>query len=103
HHARHRARASRRPVRVDDRLRRGRHGPRHGRGARMKPALSLVHEDGFAIVTVDLPGEPVNKVTAALRAEFGELFGRIESDPTVRGVILMSGKPDTWIAGADID
>jgi 3-hydroxyacyl-CoA dehydrogenase/enoyl-CoA hydratase/3-hydroxybutyryl-CoA epimerase len=69
----------------------------------MKPALSVAHEDGFAIVTVDLPGEPVNKVTAALRAEFGELFGQIESDPTVRGVILMSGKPDTWIAGADID
>ncbi|MBW8770022.1 MAG: fatty acid oxidation complex subunit alpha FadJ [Gemmatimonadetes bacterium] len=69
----------------------------------MKSALSLVHEDGFAIVTVDLPGEPVNKVTAALRAEFGELFGQIERDSSVRGVILMSAKPDTWIAGADID
>jgi 3-hydroxyacyl-CoA dehydrogenase / enoyl-CoA hydratase / 3-hydroxybutyryl-CoA epimerase len=69
----------------------------------MKPALSLAHEDGFAIVTVDLPGEPVNKVTAALRAEFGELFGQLESDTAVRGVVLMSRKPDTWIAGADID
>lgn len=69
----------------------------------MKNALTLEHEDGFAIVTIDLPGEQVNKVTAALRAEFAELFGHIESDPTLRGVILMSGKPDTWIAGADID
>ena len=69
----------------------------------MKSALTLSHEDGFAIVTIDLSGEPVNKVTAALRAEFGELFGHIESDATVRGVILMSGKPDTWLAGADID
>ena len=66
-------------------------------------ALRLEHEDGIAIVTIDLPGEAVNKVTAGLRVEFGELFGRIESDTTVQGVVLMSGKPDTWIAGADID
>ncbi|MFL5618186.1 MAG: fatty acid oxidation complex subunit alpha FadJ [Gemmatimonadaceae bacterium] len=67
------------------------------------PALRLDHENGIAIVTIDLPDEPVNKVTAALRTEFAELFGRIESDTTVQGVVLMSGKPDTWIAGADID
>ena len=66
-------------------------------------ALRLEHQDGIAIVTIDLPGEPVNKVTATLRTEFAELFGRIESDTTVQGVVLMSGKPDTWIAGADID
>ena len=67
------------------------------------PALQLEFEDGIALVTIDLPGEPVNKVTASLRAEFGQLFGRIETDPTLRGVVLLSGKPDTWIAGANID
>jgi 3-hydroxyacyl-CoA dehydrogenase/enoyl-CoA hydratase/3-hydroxybutyryl-CoA epimerase len=67
------------------------------------PALRLDHDDGIAIVTIDLPGESVNKVTAALRTEFAELFGRIESDTTVKGIVLMTGKPDTWIAGADID
>ena len=66
-------------------------------------ALRLEQQDGIAIVTIDLPDEPVNKVTAGLRVEFAELFGRIESDTTVQGVVLMSGKPDTWIAGADID
>jgi 3-hydroxyacyl-CoA dehydrogenase / enoyl-CoA hydratase / 3-hydroxybutyryl-CoA epimerase len=65
--------------------------------------LRLDHEDGIAIITIDLPGESVNKVTAAMRAEFAELFGRIESDATVKGVVIISGKPDTWIAGADID
>ena len=34
------------------------------------PALRLEHDDGIAIVTIDLPGESVNKVTAALRTEF---------------------------------
>jgi 3-hydroxyacyl-CoA dehydrogenase / enoyl-CoA hydratase / 3-hydroxybutyryl-CoA epimerase len=67
------------------------------------PALRLEQDNGITIVTIDLPGEPVNKVTAALRTEFAELFGRIEADTTVQGVVLMSGKPDTWIAGADID
>jgi 3-hydroxyacyl-CoA dehydrogenase/enoyl-CoA hydratase/3-hydroxybutyryl-CoA epimerase len=69
----------------------------------MSAALQLEFDDGVAIVTIDLPDDSVNKVTAGLRAEFGQLFGRIEGDPTLRGVVLMSGKPDTWIAGADID
>ena len=67
------------------------------------PALRLDHEEGIAVVTIDLPDEAVNKVTAALRAEFAELFGRIESDTMVKGIVLTTGKPDTWLAGADID
>jgi 3-hydroxyacyl-CoA dehydrogenase/enoyl-CoA hydratase/3-hydroxybutyryl-CoA epimerase len=66
-------------------------------------ALHLDHDDGIGIVTIDLPGESVNKVNAAMRSEFAELFGRIESDTTVKGIVVTTGKPDTWIAGADID
>ena len=65
--------------------------------------LRLDTEDGIAVITIDLQGEPVNKVTATMRAEFAELFGRVEGDTTIKGVVLVSGKPDTWIAGADID
>jgi 3-hydroxyacyl-CoA dehydrogenase / enoyl-CoA hydratase / 3-hydroxybutyryl-CoA epimerase len=65
--------------------------------------LRLDHEDGIAVITIDLQGEPVNKVTAAMRSEFAELFGRVESDTSIKGVVLISGKTDTWIAGADID
>ena len=69
----------------------------------MTAALTLEHVDGIAVVTIDLPGEPVNKVTAGLRAAFATLFDQIVADPSIRGVVLASGKPDTWIAGADID
>ncbi len=69
----------------------------------MTSALSFELIDGIAVVTVDLPGEPVNKVTATLRAGFAELFDKLEGDSSVRGMVLASGKPDTWIAGADID
>ena len=66
-------------------------------------ALTLEHVDGIAVVTIDLPGEPVNKVTAGLRAEFASMFAQLEGDRTVKGVVLASGKSDTWLAGADID
>lgn len=69
----------------------------------MMSSLKLEHVDGIAVVTIDLVGEPVNKVTAGLRAEFAEMFGLLEGDASIRGVVLHSGKPDTWLAGADID
>ena len=66
-------------------------------------ALRVRNIDGVAVITIDLPGEPVNKVTASLRVEFTEVFERIAADPTVKGVVLATGKADTWLAGADID
>ena len=69
----------------------------------MTSALTLEHVDGIAVVTIDLPNEPVNKVTAGLRADFATMFDQLVSDTSVRGVVLASGKPDTWLAGADID
>ncbi|MDB4890627.1 MAG: fadJ [Gemmatimonadetes bacterium] len=67
------------------------------------PALSLQRIDGVALITIDLPGEPVNKVTAGLRAEFSDIFATIVADTTLRAIVLYSGKSDTWLAGADID
>ena len=52
------------------------------------PALTVRHADGVAIITIDLPNEPVNKVTAGLRAEFASMFPKLESDSTVRAIVL---------------
>jgi 3-hydroxyacyl-CoA dehydrogenase/enoyl-CoA hydratase/3-hydroxybutyryl-CoA epimerase len=65
--------------------------------------LSVRMVDGIAVVTIDLPGEPVNKVTAALRAEFVDMFALLTADSSVKGIVLATGKEDTWLAGADID
>jgi 3-hydroxyacyl-CoA dehydrogenase/enoyl-CoA hydratase/3-hydroxybutyryl-CoA epimerase len=59
--------------------------------------------DGIARVVLDLPGEAVNKITRAVRDEMAQLVERLASDSAVRAVILSSGKPDTFIAGADIE
>ena len=66
-------------------------------------ALSVAMHDGVAVVTFDLPGEPVNKFSPAVIAEFVAVFDRLERDASVTGAVLVSGKPDTFIAGADID
>ncbi|HET7601288.1 MAG TPA: fatty acid oxidation complex subunit alpha FadJ [Gemmatimonadales bacterium] len=67
------------------------------------PALTVENENGIAVVTLDLPGEPVNKLTTALMDEWDALLARLRQDGTVRGIVLLSGKPDTFIAGADIE
>jgi len=66
-------------------------------------ALSLEVQDGVAIVTIDLPNEPINKITRGLRDEFLAMFDRISRDPQIRAAVIISGKSDTFIAGADID
>ena len=66
-------------------------------------AFSVANDNGIAILTLDLPGEPVNKITAAVRAEFDVVLDQLRNDGAVRAVILISGKPDTFIAGADIE
>lgn len=60
-------------------------------------------DDGVAVVTFDLPDEPVNKFNAAVKAEFEQTLARLEADPQVQAVVIISGKPDMFIAGADIE
>ena len=60
-------------------------------------------ENGIAVVTFDLPGEPVNKLSAAVKTEMEALLGRLREDSLTRAVVLISGKADNFIAGADIE
>jgi len=66
-------------------------------------ALATEIQDGVAVITIDLPNEPVNKFNRAVKDEFIALFDRLERDLNVRAAVLLSGKKDSWIAGADIE
>src|SRR6478672_390582 len=66
-------------------------------------ALTTEIINGVAVITLDLPGSPVNKFNRALKDEFVALFDRLERDLNVKSAVLLSGKKDSWIAGADID
>ncbi len=65
-------------------------------------AFSLSASEGIALLTLDIPGEPVNVLGSSVLGEFEGLLAQIESDASLRAVVLLSGKPDTFIAGADI-
>ena len=70
-----------------------------------EPSKSLSVEqrpDGVAVLRFDLPGEPVNTLQADFAAEFERLLAELERDAKVKAVLLMSGKENSFIAGADI-
>jgi 3-hydroxyacyl-CoA dehydrogenase / enoyl-CoA hydratase / 3-hydroxybutyryl-CoA epimerase len=66
-------------------------------------AFTLENDNGIAGITFNLPGEPVNKLTAAVRVELEALVIGLRDDPATRAVVLISGKADNFIAGADIE
>ncbi|MBP6443130.1 MAG: fatty acid oxidation complex subunit alpha FadJ [Gemmatimonadales bacterium] len=66
-------------------------------------AFSVERRGGVAIVTFDTPNETVNKISKAVGWEFEDLLGRLATDEPVKAIVLRSGKPDTFIAGADIE
>jgi 3-hydroxyacyl-CoA dehydrogenase/enoyl-CoA hydratase/3-hydroxybutyryl-CoA epimerase len=67
------------------------------------PSLTLTRDAGVAILTLDVPGAPVNTLSLALAEEFRTTFDELERDASITAAVLISGKPDTFIAGADIE
>jgi 3-hydroxyacyl-CoA dehydrogenase/enoyl-CoA hydratase/3-hydroxybutyryl-CoA epimerase len=65
--------------------------------------LGTVIDNGVGVVTLDLAGESVNKLSRAVKDEFMAAFTTLQQDPAVRGIVLISGKPENFIAGADIE
>ncbi len=66
-------------------------------------ALTVTVEAGVARIVFDLPGESINKFTAGVIGELTALLDRFDSDETIKAAVLLSAKPDIWIAGADIE
>ena len=65
--------------------------------------LRLELEDGVAVVTLDVPNAPVNTLTQTVVEEVTRLCEFLTNDMAIRGAVLISGKPDIFIAGADIE
>jgi 3-hydroxyacyl-CoA dehydrogenase/enoyl-CoA hydratase/3-hydroxybutyryl-CoA epimerase len=58
--------------------------------------------DGIVTLTLDMPGRSMNVLNEELSAPFTEAINKIESDASIKGVIITSGKKE-FLAGADID
>ena len=72
-------------------------------GEQRARALTTAIDDGVAVVTLDLPGESVNKFSRAVRDEFAAILTELEADASVRAMVIISGKPEMFVAGADIN
>ena len=66
-------------------------------------AIRIEREQEIAVLVLDLPGESVNKLSRAVKDEFAATLRQLRADASVRGMVLISGKPDIFIAGADIE
>ncbi|HTK53122.1 MAG TPA: fatty acid oxidation complex subunit alpha FadJ [Gemmatimonadaceae bacterium] len=69
----------------------------------MTSALTTDVRDGIAVVTLDVPNAPVNTFARSVREEFTALIERLDRDESIRAAVVRSGKPDVWVAGADIE
>ncbi|MEC7132792.1 MAG: enoyl-CoA hydratase-related protein, partial [Pseudomonadota bacterium] len=66
-------------------------------------AFTLTKQDnGVAILSMDVPGESMNTLKAEFGDEISAMLDDIERDSSIKGVVLTSGKPSSFVAGADI-
>lgn len=68
-----------------------------------KEILQIQITDNVAIITLDTPGEKVNKLNEKLIDEFSAFLDQLDSDSSLDGALLISGKENNFIAGADIE
>jgi 3-hydroxyacyl-CoA dehydrogenase/enoyl-CoA hydratase/3-hydroxybutyryl-CoA epimerase len=58
---------------------------------------------GVACLIVDVPGQALNTLSTEMIDDLRTLLGELEADPAVLSLVVASGKPAGFIAGAKID
>jgi 3-hydroxyacyl-CoA dehydrogenase/enoyl-CoA hydratase/3-hydroxybutyryl-CoA epimerase len=58
--------------------------------------------DGILLLTIDVPGQSMNVITAEVTRDLGLAIERIKTDPAIKGAVLTSGKKSGFMAGADL-
>lgn len=62
----------------------------------------LMRLDHVGIITIDVPGEKMNTLKAEFAAQIAAIIGEARRNKQLAGLVLISGKSDNFIAGADI-
>src|SRR5437762_11100321 len=65
-------------------------------------AFRIERDGDLAIVWFDLPGEKVNKFSSTVMQEFAAIVDELERSTDIARIIVASGKPSIFIAGADV-
>jgi 3-hydroxyacyl-CoA dehydrogenase/enoyl-CoA hydratase/3-hydroxybutyryl-CoA epimerase len=61
-----------------------------------------INKEGIAILTFDLVGEKVNKLTTPVMDEFDRLLDELAARKEIKALVIKSGKDGHFIVGADI-
>lgn len=60
-------------------------------------------KDDVAVITIDKEGSKVNSLNLEVMQEFQEIFNKVQSDESIKSAVLISGKNNGFVAGADIE
>lgn len=67
-------------------------------------AFSLARQDnGIVHLIMDVPGETMNTLKPEFGEQISQVFKDIREDDSIKGVVVTSGKTDSFVAGADIN
>jgi 3-hydroxyacyl-CoA dehydrogenase/enoyl-CoA hydratase/3-hydroxybutyryl-CoA epimerase len=68
----------------------------------MDTLTTTLDDHGILTVSIDVPGESMNVLNQALAEDFTQLAERIQQDSAIKAIVLISGKDNSFVAGADI-
>jgi 3-hydroxyacyl-CoA dehydrogenase/enoyl-CoA hydratase/3-hydroxybutyryl-CoA epimerase len=58
--------------------------------------------DGVAFIALNHPNDPHNTITPAFGAQLDGVIDRVEQDASIAAAVVVSGKPDSFVVGANI-
>ncbi len=61
-----------------------------------------MRSDNVGVITIDVPDEKMNTLKAAFIQQIRDVISLARQNPALAGLVFISGKPDSFIAGADI-
>ncbi len=68
----------------------------------MSEFVRIERQGNIAILVLDVPGEPVNTLSPKFSDAFAAAISTVETDASIAAAVVISGKKDNFIAGADI-
>lgn len=61
-----------------------------------------IDDDKLAWLKIDVPNEKMNTLQDCFAAEISQVLEQLEASSDIKGMVIYSGKPDNFVAGADI-
>lgn len=61
-----------------------------------------VREDGIGVITIDVPNESMNILKKEFSDQIREMLEKVKHDSSIKGLVVISGKSNGFIAGADV-